>query len=353
MLTHCAVDEKTAIGFSSTKQNGGTVMDFLGTNISPLGMGCWPIGGAMYAGDQSLGYTRADDSVSIRTIHAALDGGITLFDTAAAYGAGLSERLLATALKDRPDALIATKIGIGIEESTKQISFGPFLPDMVPAAVEGCLKRLQRDRIDLLLLHVNEMPILEAEAVFDALDRLQEVGKIRAYGWSTDYSQSASAVSSRPAFSAVEYAMNVFFDAPRMRKVTQDAGLLSLVRSPLAMGLLSGKYDANTVMPAEDIRSSRESWMEYYQDSKANPDFMRTLDAIRDLLQSDGRSLVQGALGWLWGKADTNIPIPGARTPEQIEGIAQALSFGPLQSDIMDEIETLSPRNPSEPDRPR
>ena len=119
------------------------------------------------------------------------------------------------------------------------------------------------------------------------------------------------------------------------------------------MGLLSGKYDTKTVMPADDIRSSRESWMEYYQDSKANPDFMRTLDAIRDLLQSDGRSLVQGALSWLWGKADTNIPIPGARTPEQIEGIAQALSFGALPSDIMDEIEALTPRNPSEPDRPR
>ena len=91
-------------------------MNFLGTDIAPLGMGCWPIGGALYAGEQPLGYVGADDKASIRTIHAALDGGITLFDTAAAYGTGHSERLLAHALKDRSEALIVTKIGIGIDE---------------------------------------------------------------------------------------------------------------------------------------------------------------------------------------------------------------------------------------------
>ena len=332
---------------------GETVMKFLETEMSPLGMGCWPIGGAMYSGERSFGYTRADDTESIRTIHAALDGDITLFDTAAAYGAGHSERLLAKALKDRPDALVATKIGIGIDEASKQISFDPFLPKMVVPAVEGCLSRLKRDRIDLMLLHANEMPVPEAEAVFDELDRLKAAGKLRAYGWSTDYSKSASAVSSRSNFKAVEYAMNVFFDAPRMQKVARDDGLLSLIRSPLAMGLLTGKYDTNTVMPADDIRASGESWMEYYRDGKANPDFMQMFDAVRDLLTSDGRTLVQGAIGWLWGQAENNIPIPGARTVEQIEGIAGSLSFGALPVGVMDEIETLIERSPNEPDRPR
>lgn len=328
-------------------------MKFLETEIAPLGMGCWPIGGPMYSGAQSLGYTRADDTVSIRTIHAALDGGITLFDTAAAYGAGHSERLLASALKNRPDSLVATKIGIGIDEASKQISFGTFSPDMVSPAVEGCLTRLERDRIDLLLLHVNEMPVAEAEAVFDELDRLKDAGKLRAYGWSTDYSESASAVSSRQNFKAVEYAMNVFFDAPRMRKVAKDEGLLSLVRSPLAMGLLSGKYNTDTAMPAEDVRASREAWMEYFRDGKPNPVFMRTLEAVRDLLTSDGRTVVQGALGWLWGRAESNIPIPGARTEEQIEGIVGSLSFGALPVEVMEEVEALIERNPLEPDRPR
>ncbi len=328
-------------------------MTFLGNDIAPLGMGCWPIGGAMYAGDQSLGYAGADDKASIRTIHAALDGGITLFDTAAAYGAGHSERLLAHALKDRPEALIVTKIGIGIDETSRQISFEPFTPEKVSPAVEGCLRRLKRDQIDLLLLHVNEMPIREADAVFDELDRLKDAGRLRAYGWSTDYSESASAASTRPSFLAVEYAMNVFFNAPRMQKVTQDQNLVSLIRSPLAMGLLSGKYDTKTVMPPNDIRASREAWMEYFQDGQANPAFMQTLDAIRDLLTINGRTLVQGALGWIWGQANSNIPIPGARTEDQIAGIAEALSFGALPGPVINEIETLIERNLEQPDRPR
>ncbi|MTI02820.1 aldo/keto reductase [Roseibium sp. RKSG952] len=328
-------------------------MNFLETEISPLGMGCWPIGGKMYWGEQSLGYTRSDDDVSIRTIHAALDGGVTLFDTAAAYGAGHSERLLGKALKHRPDALVVTKIGVGIDETSKQISFEPFSPDQVSPAVDGCLSRLNRDRIDLMLLHVNDMSIGKAEAVFDELDRLKSAGKLRAYGWSTDYSQSARAVAARNNFKAVEYVMNVFFDAPRMQNVVQEERLLSLIRSPLAMGLLSGKYDQNTTMASDDVRASGENWMEYFKDGKANPDFMRKLDAVRDLLTSNGRTLVQGALGWIWGQSETYVPIPGARTEEQIEGIAGALNFGALPVETMVEIDTLVTRIPDEPDRPR
>ncbi|WP_170560602.1 aldo/keto reductase [Ruegeria atlantica] len=328
-------------------------MKFLKNEISPLGMGCWPIGGKMYWGEQSLGYTRSDDDVSIRTIHAALDGGINLFDTAAAYGAGHSERLLGKALKGRPDALVVTKIGVGIDEASRQISFEPFTSDQVGPAVEGCLSRLGRDRIDLLLLHVNDMPIGNAEALFDELDRLRDSGKLRAFGWSTDYSKSVSAVSARHNFKAVEYVMNVFFDAPRMQKVVQDNGLLSLIRSPLAMGLLSGKYDQNTVMASDDVRASGEDWMEYFKEGGANPDFLRKLDAVRDLLTSDGRTLVQGALGWIWGQSENYVPIPGARTVDQIEGIAGALIFGALPAATMNEIETLLPRLPHEPDRPR
>ena len=79
-------------------------------NQPTLGMGCWPIGGEMYSGDgTSLGYTNTDDAESLRAIHAALANGISLFDTAAAYGAGHSERLLARALKQAPDAKIVTK----------------------------------------------------------------------------------------------------------------------------------------------------------------------------------------------------------------------------------------------------
>ena len=118
-------------------------MNFLDQEINPLGMGCWPIGGPMFSGDQPLGYSNSDDAESIRTIHAALAGGVTLFDTAAAYGAGHAERLLARALKDRPDALIVTKIGIAIDEETKQLTGDEVEPETVIPAIDRCLARLR------------------------------------------------------------------------------------------------------------------------------------------------------------------------------------------------------------------
>jgi len=166
-------------------------MQFLDTEIAPLGMGCWPIGGAMYSGEQPLGYTNTDDDASIRTIHAALAAGITLFDTAPAYGAGHAERLLARALKDRPDALIVTKIGIAINEQSKQLIGDEIERASVLPAIERGLSRLGRDRIDLLLLHQNGLPLPEAQAIFDEMEKARQAGKIRYYGWSTDFSERA------------------------------------------------------------------------------------------------------------------------------------------------------------------
>ncbi len=329
------------------------MINFLDHTINPLGMGCWPMGGAMYSGDQSLGYANADDNESIRTIHAALDGGITVFDTAAAYGAGHSERLLGKALAGNSEAVVITKIGIGIDEKTRQLSFElPVAKDALPA-IDASLRRLDRERIDLILLHQNEMPIDQAVPVFDELETAVQSGKIGAYGWSTDYSDRTRALSDRTSFVAVEHAMNVFFDAPKIQSTVSDNQLTALIRSPLAMGLLSGKYGANDVLPKQDIRASGAPWMEYYTDGKANPDYLTSLDAIRELLMSDGRSIVQGALSWIWAKGGANIPIPGARTVEQIQGIAGTLAFGPLPQSAMTEIETLVPRDPDAEERPR
>ena len=329
-------------------------MKFLNHEIEPLGMGCWPIGGAMFAGDESVGYTNVDDAESVRTVHAAYDLGIRLFDTAAAYGAGHAERILATALKDRPDAVITTKIGIPIDEDTKQLSFEGFGPGDVAPAVDACLHRLGRDHIAAVFLHLNELPAAEAEPMFDELEKSVASGKIGAYGWSTDFSASIDAVADRPGFDAVQHAMNVLVDVPRVQGVVAKHGLPALIRSPLAMGVLSGKYDASTVMPADDIRGTANVKTDYYLAGRVNPEMLANLTAVRELLTIGGRSLVQGALGWLWAKSDLNVPIPGARTVGQIEGIAGALRFGALPDDVMAEIETLIEREPADtPDRAR
>ncbi|MEP0961060.1 MAG: aldo/keto reductase [Roseobacter sp.] len=323
-------------------------MKFQGTEIPPLGMGCWPIGGTMFSGNVSLGYTNANDEDSIRTIHAALDHGILLFDTAAAYGAGHAERLLARGLKNRCDAKIISKIGIAIDEETKQLTFGDTTPDSVIPAIDQCLRRLERDRIDMMLLHDNALPIAQAELVFDEMEKARQMGKIDAFGWSTDFSVSAKAVAQRPGFDAVEHAMNVFIDAPRIQQVVRDTGKIALIRSPLAMGVLSGKYRTGTHIPSGDIRAGTNLAVDYFKNGQANPDFITKLDAVRELLTTGGRSLVQGSIAWLWAKGQMNIPIPGARNVAQIEGIAGALAFGPLPDDVMTQIENLMPQVPSE-----
>ena len=329
-------------------------MQFLDQKIVPLGMGCWPIGGAMFSGDQPLGYTNIGDNESIRTIHAALAAGITLFDTAPAYGAGHAERLLARALNGRPDALIVTKFGIAIDEDSKQLGENEVEPTSVLPAIEKSLSRLGRDRIDLLVLHLNSLSVPEAEAVFDEVEKARQSGKVGYYGWSTDFSKSAAAIADRTAFVAVEHAMNVLLDAPRMQDVVRKNGLTALIRSPLGMGLLTGKYREGDVMRTDDIRATANPKTDYFVNGQANPDFLAKLDAVAELLTTDGRSLVQGAIGWLWAIDDANLPVPGARTVEQIEGIAGALSFGALPDAIVEQIETLIDREPDDtPDRAR
>ncbi len=317
-------------------------MQFLEQDIQPLGLGCWPIGGKMLAADGlSLGYSNSDDKESISAIQAAVSNGITVFDTAAAYGAGHSERLLGKALKHNKDALIATKIGIAIDEETKTLLGEEVEPDSVIPAIERCLTRLDRDTIDLLLLHANELPVTQASAVFEQMDIALKHGKIRSFGWSTDFTDSVNAVAKLDGFTAVEYAMHVLMDAPSMQQAVNTHGLTALIRSPLAMGLLSGKYNNDTSMPKEDIRATNQGWMELYIDGKPNPVYVEKLQSVRELLETEGRSTVQGALAWLWAKSPSNIPIPGARTVEQVEGLANALAYGPLSQDVMVAIDEL------------
>lgn len=327
-------------------------MFFSDTTSTRLGMGCWPIGGAMYSGTDSLGYSNAEDGESIRTIHAALDHGIHIFDTAAAYGAGHAERLLAQALKHRPDAQVVTKIGITIDEESKQLTFEEVQPDTVAPAIDACLRRLDRDCIDLLLFHQNQYPIEQAAVVFDAMEHARQSGKIRAFGWSSDITANARAMADRDGSVAVEFTMNVLLDAPKMQNTIRQCGLTGLIRSPLAMGLLTGKYDHNSKLPAGDIRATDNLTVRYFEDARVNAEFMHSVESVQDLLRSGGRTLAQGALGWLWAKSGEAIPVPGARTVAQIEELARSVDFGPLPHDVMTEIEGLIDRDHGE-DEPR
>jgi len=264
-----------------------------------------------------------------------------LFDTAAAYGAGHSERLLGRALKNNPDCSIVTKIGLRINEESKTIMGEELETESIVPAIDRCLKRLRCDVIDCVLLHPNTIPKENTDAIFGEMEKARQVGKIKSFGWSTDYIENVRRATKFPGFGVVEHAMHVLMDAPAMQTLLKKEKIPALIRSPLAMGLLSGKYTNESSMHGSDIRSTNQDWTRYYIDGKPNPDYMVMFDSIRQLLQTDGRTPVQGALSWLWAKSSLNIPIPGARTVEQVEGLAQALQFGALTNSVMKEIDEL------------
>jgi aryl-alcohol dehydrogenase-like predicted oxidoreductase len=324
-----------------------------GTTIPALGLGCWAIGGTWTAGGSPAGWGAVEDAESVRAIHAAVDLGIRFFDTAQAYGTGHSEAVLGQALAKRPDVRIGTKVGYAIDPAARELTGPEVSAGAIITGIDRSLRRLKRDCIDLVHLHLNELPIAEAGPVFDTLDALRQAGKIAAYGWSTDFPDRAAAFADREGFVSIQHAMNIFFRADALLPVIEAAGLISMNRSPLAMGLLGGKYAAGAAMPKDDVRSNTNDWMAYFKDGQVAPAYAAQLAAVRDLLQVGGRSLVQGALGWLWARTDRSLPIPGFRTVAQVQDLVGALAHGALPQAVMDEIERVIPRLPEGAPRSR
>jgi aryl-alcohol dehydrogenase-like predicted oxidoreductase len=318
-----------------------------GIEVSAVGMGCWAIGGPFWAGDTPVGWGEIDDAESIRAIHRALELGATFFDTADVYGAGHSERVLAKALEGRRDqAVIATKFGNTFDESTKQMAGNNAEPGYIRQACEASLKRLNTDYIDLYQFHINEFDPGKAGVVRDTLEDLVAEGKIRAYGWSTDFVEGARVFAEGPNCTAIQHQVNVIDGAPEMVALVEELNLASINRGPLAMGLLTGKYTASSTLGADDVRGENApSWMQYFKDGKPNPEWLHKMEAIREILTSGGRTLAQGALAWLWGRSEQTIPIPGFKTIQQVEDNCGAMGHGPLTPAQMQEVETILARS--------
>ncbi|WP_373636603.1 aldo/keto reductase [Yoonia sp. BS5-3] len=309
-----------------------------------LGLGCWAIGGPFFMDGRAVGWGAVDDQVSKAAIAAAVEKGVTHFDTAQAYGCGHSETILGDALKSHTDVAIATKIGLRIDTASKQLT-GPITDAAeIRQSIDDSRKRLGRDRIDMVLHHNNELPIDTAKPAFDMLATLYETGVIGGFGWSTDFPESAKAFADYPGFTCIEHAMNVLKPADQIVALIEEQQLLSLIRSPLAMGVLGGKYDQKTQFSRDEIRGSNPGWQDYFKDGKITDAYLAQLDGVRETLRADGRTLAQGALAWLWARTPNAIPIPGFRTTEQVHDLCGALDKGPLTPDQMDEIAAILKR---------
>ncbi|MER7890856.1 aldo/keto reductase [Micromonospora sp. NPDC094482] len=312
-----------------------------GIEVSAIGMGCWAIGGPLWGdGGQPFGWGEVDDAESIRTIHAALYAGVTLFDTASNYGAGHSERVLGRALAGRRDrVVIATKFGNRSDEATRRWIGTDASPAYAVRSLEDSLRRLGTDHVDLYQLHINDLPVPAALDLVDTLEDLVTQGKIRAYGWSTDNPDSAEAFAAAgPHCAAIQHDLSVLADNAAVLAVCDSHDLASLNRGPLAMGLLTGSTRA---VGADDVRGVAPEWLVWFTDGKPTPQWAARVEEIRAALTADGRTLGQGALGWLLARSPRTVPIPGCRTVAQAAENFATLALGPLGDDAFAEVERL------------
>ncbi|GIJ28024.1 aldo/keto reductase [Micromonospora qiuiae] len=312
-----------------------------GIEVSALGMGCWAIAGPWAERQTPLGWGAVDDEESARTIRRALDLGVTLFDTADTYGAGHGERVLGRALAGRRDeAVIATKWGYTFDERTRQATGADASPAYLRRAVRDSLRRLGTDRIDLYQLHLADLPVSRAQALVGTLEELVADGLIRAYGWSTDRADRAAAFGQdAPRATAVQHSLSVLRDAPDLLNLCEKYDLASISCGPLGMGLLTGKYHPASTLPYDDVRGITSGWLEWFRGGRPAPEWLRRVQAVRAALTADGRTLAQGALGWIWARSGRAIPIPGCRSVDQVEENAAALALGPLRPDHFAEVE--------------
>jgi aryl-alcohol dehydrogenase-like predicted oxidoreductase len=326
-----------------------------GIEVSATGMGCWAIGGPWNFMGSPAGWGDVDDKESIRAIHAALDAGANFFDTAANYGAGHSERLLGQALAGRRDeAVIATKFGYDVDEKAKEVAaYGPKeetadIAGHLRQDCEASLRRLNTDYIDIYQLHAWGYDIKLSEEVRRILEDLVAEGKIRTYGWSTDRVDAVASFAEGPNCGVVQQELNVFMGNMELLRLCEELSLGSLNRAPLGMGILTGKFTPSSTFAGNDVRAVPDMWFEGFSDGKVNPEWLRRLESVREILTSNGRTLAQGALAWIWGASPLTVPIPGFKSVAQVQENAGAMAFGPLTPAQMVEIEVILGRTASD-----
>ena len=303
-----------------------------GIEVSVVGFGAWGIGGRT-PGATSYGET--DDAVSLRALTEALDRGITFYDTASVYGDGHSEELIGTCFKDRRDqVVIATKAGI-----LPAFKGYDFSPAALRASLEGSLRRLQADYVDVLQLHnVEPATVLNEPEIADLLNAFVREGKVRAYGFSTPSPDDALALLAVPHTACIQVNLNLLdwrgidsglFDAAKSREV----GIIA--RTPLAFGFLTGRFDKDATFPPDDHRSR---WS-----PERIAGWVEAADAVFAALDVPGgeSARVAVALRFCLSFDAVATVIPGMFTPAEVRANVAAAATGRLNAAEMARIERI------------
>lgn len=292
-----------------------TEIDGTSIRVSRIGLGTWAIGGWMWGGP--------DDDNAIATIHRALDSGITLVDTAPAYGQGHSEEVVGRALKGRRDGVvIATKVGLEWDEHANVHRNAS--PKRIKKEIEDSLRRLQTDRIDIYQIHWPD-PATPISQTATAMQALFEAGKIRAVGVSNFSPAQMDEFARYTTIHTVQPPYNLFERAAE-RDVLPYAlphGITSLTYGALCRGLLSGKMTENSKFEGDDLRRV---------DPKFQPprfaQYLRAVKRLDELAQERfGKRVIHLALRWVLDQPGVGAALWGARRPDQLDALGGALDF--------------------------
>jgi len=274
--------------------------------VGRLGLGAMGMSVA-YAGAGS------DDAESIRTVHRAIDLGITLIDTAEVYGPYVNEELLARALHGRRDQVVlATKFGLISHTGREGLDSSPA---NIRLAVDGSLQRLATDHIDLYYQHRldRQTPI---EDTIGALAELVAAGKIRHIGLSevgVDTIRRAHAVQPVTAVQS-EYSLWTRDQEDEILPVLRELGIGFVAYSPLGRGFLTGAIRSTQELPDTDYRKTNPR---FFDDNFAHN--LRCADEVRDISADVGATPAQVALAWLLAKGPDIVPIPGTKRVTRLE----------------------------------
>ncbi|MBQ8371392.1 MAG: aldo/keto reductase [Clostridia bacterium] len=300
--------------------------------VSALCMGGCPLGG--------YGWGDVQRTELINAVRTAVDSGINFFDTADTYGLGESERTLAEALgASSKDVIIATKFGVRVEngkttyDNSREYIFG---------AVEGSLRRLNRDYIDLYQVHYRD-GITPLADVAESLELLKQQGKIRYYGLSNIHEKDAEEIrllgSSNPFVSFQdEFSLACRKNERDMFVFRDEYSMTPLTWGSLGQGILSGKYDKNCKFEAND-RRSRDIYVNFHGDKLLkNLDIVEVLKGIASERQ---KSVSSVAIRWILDYLTDSVVIVGAKSPKQILQNIEALDWT-LTEEQIDKLEKIS-----------
>jgi aryl-alcohol dehydrogenase-like predicted oxidoreductase len=273
--------------------------------VSELGLGCMGM---------SFAYGPGDDDESIRTIHRALELGVTFLDTADIYGAGVNEELVGRAVADnREDFVIATKFANRTDADGNR--FIDNSPEWIRQAVDDSLRRLGTDYIDLYYMHRRDPDVPIEESVGAMAEQVQ-AGKVRHLGLSEVSAETLRSAAAVHPIAALQSEWSLFTRGLEAEIVpaARELGIGLVPYSPLGRGLLAGALTSTESLAPDDFRRNNPRWQG--ENLEHN---LALVQQVRDLAEQAGCSPVQLALAWLLAQGDDVAPIPGTKRVKYLE----------------------------------